>query len=177
VEFVAAGRDLKEAVLWSPALAEAATRATVLPAVPGAAAVSLLPSAGEPLAVAAPGPYLLDPSPAVTRAGLVAELGRAVGGWQVDPRIAFLSTAAAIESPFARVLKVERDLPWHEREVRAVLRELEIGALDIRRRGLAGDVADIHRRLRPRGPRRATLVMTRVLDRPWAFVCVHADEG
>ena len=30
-EFVAVGRDLKEALLWSPALATAATRATVLP--------------------------------------------------------------------------------------------------------------------------------------------------
>src|SRR5581483_6304791 len=30
-EFVAAGRDLKEAVLWSPALATARSRATVLP--------------------------------------------------------------------------------------------------------------------------------------------------
>ena len=43
-EFVAVGRDLKEALLWSPALATAATRATVLPsgdtlaAAPGAGA-------------------------------------------------------------------------------------------------------------------------------------------
>src|SRR5215467_4756982 len=34
LEFIAVGRDLKEAVAWSPALATAATRATVLPGWP-----------------------------------------------------------------------------------------------------------------------------------------------
>jgi hypothetical protein len=45
--------------------------------------------------------------------------------------------------------------------------------VDIRRRGLAGDVEDLHRQLKLRGTRRATLVMTRVDDRPWALICAH----
>ena len=65
-EFIATGRDLKEAVLWSPALAGAATRATVLP---GGEQLTPLPdgAAGAAGAVRPPGEYLLDPSPAVTR--------------------------------------------------------------------------------------------------------------
>ena len=73
-EFIAVGRELKEAALWSPALARSATRATILPG-----GHTLTPQAGPPVPVAPPGPFLLDPNPAVTRAGLVAELARATG--------------------------------------------------------------------------------------------------
>jgi hypothetical protein len=62
-------------------------------------------------------------------------------------------------------------MPWHEREVARKLRELGIGAADIRRRGLAGDVKQIHRRLALQGDRSATIVITRRNDRPWGLIC------
>lgn len=64
--------------------------------------------------------------------------------------------------------------PWKEKQLTARLRALDIGAVDIRRRGLAGDVVHLHRRLKLRGTRRATLVMTRMLDQPWSLICVDA---
>jgi hypothetical protein len=171
-EFVAVGTDLKEAVLWSPAAAEAATRATVL--VDGARH-TLLPAPGDEVLVGEPGEYLLDPNPAVTRAGLVAELARATGTWQIDERIAFLSASTAVTTPFARTLRVLDSGPWREKDLAGRLRALDVGAVDVRRRGLAGDVDVLRKRLARAlkgGTRRATLVMTRVRDRPWALVCV-----
>jgi hypothetical protein len=47
--------------------------------------------------------------------------------------------------------------------------------VDIRRRGLAGDVDDLRRRLRLDGEHRATVVLTRVLDQPWTLVCSDLD--
>jgi hypothetical protein len=169
VEFVALGTDLKEAVLWSPALAGARTRATVLPS-----GHTLLPN-GAHVGVGEPGEYLLDPNPAVTRAGLVAELAVAVGGRKIDERIAFLAADTPVRTPFARTLRVLDSRPWREKELPARLRELDIGAVDIRRRGLAGDVDLLRRRLRLDGSRRATLVMTRAKERPWALICVDLD--
>jgi hypothetical protein len=64
--------------------------------------------------------------------------------------------------------------PWKEKQLIARLRALDVGAVDIRRRGLAGDVVQLRRRLKLRGTRRATLVMTRMLDRPWSLICVDA---
>jgi hypothetical protein len=174
-EFVAVGTDLKEAVLWSPAAAEAATRATVLA---DGVRHTLLPAPGDDVAVGDPGEYLLDPNPAVTRAGLVAELARATGTWQIDERIAFLAATDPVTTPFARTLQVLDSGPWREKELAARLRALDIGALDVRRRGLAGDVDVLRRRLARAlsgGTRRATLVMTRARDRPWALVCVAPD--
>jgi SAM-dependent methyltransferase len=167
LEFISIGRDLKEAVAWSPALATAATRATVLPG-----GHTLTPGPGGPVPVRPPGGFLLDPNPAVTRAGLVEDLARSAGAWKIDDKIAFLSADAPVRTPFARTLRVIDSAPWDQRGLPARLRALDIGAADIRRRGLAGDVDSLRRRLRLSGSRRATVVMTRVSDRPWGLVCV-----
>jgi len=171
LEFIAVGRELKEAALWSPALATAARRATILPG-----GHTLVPEPGGPVPVREPGEFLFDPSPAVTRAGAVADLARLLGAWQIDEQIAFLSADTFATTPFARTLRVIDSAPWHQKRLPARLRELDIGAVDIRRRGLAGDVQRLHRSLRLSGSRRATLVMTRARDRPWALVCVDPAD-
>lgn len=173
LEFIAAGRELKEAAAWSPALATAARRATILPAGHTLVRTDL---AGT-VEVRPPGEFLFDPNPAVTRAGLVQELARMLGAWKIDERIAFLSAGAAARTPFARTLRVVDSAPWNQKRLPARLRALDIGAVDIRRRGLAGDVDRLHRKLRLSGSRRATLVMTRVSDRPWALVCLDVECG
>jgi THUMP domain-like/RNA cap guanine-N2 methyltransferase len=170
-EFVAVGRDLKEALLWSPALATTGRRATILPA---GDTLTETPGGGVP--VAAPGAFLLDPSPAVTRAGLVEELARELGAWKIDRQIAFLSDDREHRTPFARTLRVLESAPWHERRFARRLADLGIGAADIRRRGLAGDVPQIHRRLGLRGPGRATVVLTRASGRPWGLICADLPE-
>jgi hypothetical protein len=171
IEFVATGRNLKEALLWSPALATSPRRATILPA-----GQTITAEPGETVQVAAPGAYLLDPNPAVTRAGLVEELARLVGAWKIDPMIAFLTADVAISTPFARTLRVLESMPWNERQVGRRLRELGIGTADIRRRGLAGDVQQIHRRLGLQGDASATIVMTRRSGKPWSLICVPVDS-
>jgi hypothetical protein len=196
-EFIAEGRDLKEAVLWSPALSSPSggsrgprspdprspgshspgpdspareaglRRATVLPEGHTLTAVP-----GDPVPVAEPGEYLLDPSPAVTRAGLVEDLARTLGAWKIDERIAFLCLGEEKTTPFARTLRVLHSAPWNEKRFAVRLRELGIGAADIRRRGLAGDVDQIRRRLKLAGPRQGLIVLTRVHDRPWGLICI-----
>jgi SAM-dependent methyltransferase len=172
MEFVAVGRDLKEAMLWSPALATTRRRATVLPD-----GVGLVAEPGAAVPVAAPGAYLFDPSPAVTRAGLVEELARQLGVWKIDPMIAFLSGDRDLRTPLARTLRIIESAPWNERAFARRLNALDVGAADIRRRGLAGDVAQIHRRLNLRGQGRATVVITRMNGRPWGIICADADAA
>ena len=190
-EFIADGRDLKEAVLWSPALATAPVagsggprRALVLS---GSVAHALVACPGDPVPVTEPREYLLDPNPAVTRSGLVEDLARALAVGRapdgspagdgagdvakIDPQIAFLTLNRPVQTPFARTLHVLDSAPWNEKRFAKRLRELGVGAADIRRRGLAGDVDQIHRRLKLAGPNRATIVITRVNDKPWGLIC------
>ncbi len=166
MELIADRRELKEAVLWSPALATTPRRATVLPG-----GHSLVRRPGAAVPCAPPGAFLLDPNPAVTRAGLVEELARALDAWKIDRRIGFLSADQRLETPFGRALVVEESMPWNLKRLRAALRARGTGAVQIRKRGSAVDVGDLRRRLDLHGDHQATVVLTRVLDRPWALVC------
>jgi THUMP domain-like len=193
VELIADRRELKEAMLWSPALATVPRRATVLPG-----GHSLVPETREPrsglasgtrapwsgvasgtrearsgveVPCAPPAAFVLDPNPAVTRAGLVEELARGLDAWKIDRRIAFLSADHPLETPFGRLLVVEESMPWSLKRLRAALRARGAGAVQIRKRGSAVDVEDLRRRLDLRGDRQVTVILTRVRDRPWALIC------
>jgi hypothetical protein len=95
--------------------------------------------------------------------------------------IAFLAADQPVATPFARTLRVLESMPWNEKQVARRVRELGITAADIRRRGLAGDVDLIHRRLGLRantaaapGQPSAVIVMTRQDDKPWGLIAVPA---
>ena len=168
-EFISSGRQLGGAMLWSPAFFTVPRRATLLP--PG---LTLVAVPGPAVPVAVPGRYVIDPDPAVTRAGLVEDLARSLSPvevWKIDSRIGFLSCDREVRTPFGRTLLVEDSLPWSLKRVRSALRAAGGGSVDIRKRGSAVDVDELHRRLDLSGERRLTLVLTRAGDRPWALVC------
>lgn len=175
-ETIALGTDLKEAMLWSPGLAQHRASATVID---GPERHRLVPREGDLVGVRVPaeGETLLDPNPAVTRAGLVEDLARTLGAGtsKIDERIGFLVTSAPVATPFARPLRIVASLPWNERRLRSRLQALDAGPVDIRRRGLAGDVDAIAARLRGKGDVPFLIAMTRVIDQPWALVCTAAS--
>lgn len=171
LEFVAIGKELKEAMVWSPALANTTRRATILPE-----GHTLTFAPGPEVPVRSPGAFLCDPNPSVTRAGLVQELARSLGAWKIDRQIAFLSADEPLRTPFGRSLRIIDSGPWNQKRLPARLRELDIGAVDIRRRGLAGDVDQLRRQLKLSGGLRATVMMTRHEDRPWGLVCVDDEQ-
>ena len=167
LEFVSERRELKASVLWSPDIATHRRRATLL----GDAVHTLVEEDAGAIAVKPPGAFLLDPDPAVTRAGLVETLGARVDAWKIDEQVAFLSADHSMETPFGRSMKVEASIPWSLNRLKESLRSLDVGTVDIRKRGSAVDVDAIQRRLKLSGTRQATVVLTRVADQPWAMVC------
>lgn len=167
IEFVSERRELKECVLWSPSLSRSARRATILPE-----RHMLTEIVGVSLDVRPPGRFLIDPDGAVTRAGLVKELGASLGDcWQIDEQVAFLSSDRMLDTPFGRTLAIAASEPWSLGRLKAMLRALDVASVDIRKRGSAVDVEDIQRRLKLSGTRAATVVLTRVRNEPWMFVC------
>src|SRR5450756_1058332 len=132
---------------------------------PGGDTLTAVP--GDQVPLAEPGEYLLDPNPAVTRAGLVEDLARTLGAGagaaaKIDPRIAFLTLDSEARTPFARTLRILYSAPWNEKQFAQRLRDVGVGGGDIRPRGAAGDVNEIRRRPTAVGFRRATIVITRV---------------
>jgi hypothetical protein len=126
--------------------------------------------------VAPPGRYLLEPDPAVYRAGLLAELAAQLGAWQIDPTIAYLSTDTAPNTPFARAWRVEETLPFSVKGVRRRLRELGVGTVTVKKRGSPLDPRQFTRMLRLEGTAHRTVVLTRVMGRPTAIIAVELGK-
>jgi SAM-dependent methyltransferase len=167
-EWVSVDGTVVEATLWHGPLAAAPRRATVI--TPGG--THELTGTGTAAApVAAPRRYLYDPDGAVVRSHLVAEFASTVDGVLADPRIAYVFADTPAPTPFATLLEVLMELPYGHKALRAALRASDIGALEIRKRGVAVDPDRLRRDLRLRGSTSATLVLTRFATRPTAYLC------
>lgn len=106
------------------------------------------------------GSWLHEPDGAVIRAGAVATLAGRHAAVGVADQIAYLSSDAPMRGPFATDFEVRDVLPWKEKTLRQWVREHQIGSLEIKKRGIDIDPAALRRRLKPKGPNAATLVLT-----------------
>jgi SAM-dependent methyltransferase len=156
IEFVSLDGELKEATLWFGDLRRGVRRATVLP--DGAT----LEGSEEP--DLSPGPlesYLLEPDPAVLRAGLVKTLGALLGAHPIADDIAFLSLDEPRQSPFVRTFRVRESSPFRLKSLQAWLDREGVGRLTIKRRGSAVEPDEIARKLRLEGDQEALVILTR----------------
>jgi hypothetical protein len=169
-QWVSVGGDVVECALWCGSLARAGVRRSAL-LLDGAGGVHELAS-GEPSAaeVGPVGGWLHEPDGAVIRAGLVAEVARAIDGRLLDPTIAYLTTQHPATTPFARSYVVEDVLAFHVKALRAYLRDRRVGSLTIKKRGSAVDPDQLRRQLRLSGSESATIALTRVDGRPHVLV-------
>ena len=162
-EWVSERGEVKEAALWSPALATTARRATVI-GVGGLASMTSEddPYADRPRPVRGVGGFLYEPDGAVIRAGLVTAVAAGVDGGLLDERIAYVTSDASYRTPFATSYQVLEELPYREKPLRAALRARGIGSLTIKKRGVDVVPDQLRKRLALRGEETATLVLTRV---------------
>lgn len=165
-EFVSVEGELKECVLWFGSLKTASRRATILPL--GASLSADRPAdpeePGEALA------YLYDPDPAMVRSGLVADLGRQLAARPVDAEIAYLTSDCHTRTPFAKCYQIEKAMPFNARQLGERLRSMKVGPVTITKRGSAVDVDELRRGWKLTGPESRTVVLTRVLGRPFALI-------
>lgn len=166
-EFVAEGQDLKECLLWFGPLATTARRATLLPG----GATLIQGSTPPPDRAEEPSIWLYDPSPAVTRAGLVWELAALIGARQLDPELAYLTGSEYVATPFARAYRVDEWMPFNLKRLRARLRALGVGRVIVRRRGSPVDPEILEHRLRRDGPEGRSLFLTRLNGRSIVVIC------
>ena len=170
-EWVSVDGDVVEVALWFGPLAAVSRRASVLRH--GDAHV-LTGTGREQAPVGAPRRFLCDPDGAVVRAHLIAELASSVDGTLADPRIAYLFTDMAARTPFGRCFEVVAEVPFPLKRLRAEVRARGVGQLEIRKRGVAVDPDRLRHDLKLNGTGSATLVLTRVADKPAAFLCQPA---
>ncbi|GEO97268.1 class I SAM-dependent methyltransferase [Kocuria turfanensis] len=157
--------DVVEAVLWFNAVARPGVRRAALVLSEHGSTELTSPEDLDPAhadAVVGPvGSYLYEPDGAVIRAGLVTDLARRLGARLIHPRIAYLSSDELVRTPLARAYRVREVLPHTVKVLKRWVREHEVGTLEIKKRGTDVTPEQLRRQLAPKGPGRATLVLTR----------------
>lgn len=157
IEFVSFAGELKECVLWFGELRSALRRATVLPA-----GTTLFANEMTPLPpVGKPGKYLLDPDPAVVRAGLAGQLATDLRLQPIDHTVMLLTTDEPIESPLATVYRVEHFARFNVKTLREHLRKREVGRVTMIKRGSSIDSGELTAKLKLAGRDHRDIILTR----------------
>jgi hypothetical protein len=172
-QWVSADGSTLELVLWSGPLARDGIRRAAL-VIRGDEAHELTAPADTPDAPARDlGAYLHEPDGAVIRARLIGDVARSLEAGMVDEHIAYLTSDAALTSPFVSTFRVREEMPAKVPAINAALRSRGIGRLEIKKRGVDVDPAQFRRKLQLRGDDEATLFLTRVGTRR---IAVLADR-
>jgi hypothetical protein len=164
-EWITHRGETVEVGLWAGAGSSTARRSALI--MPDA---RLTVTGAAPLPVRDLARYIYEPAGAVIRAGAIAELGDQLGAGLLHPQVAYLTSDQLCDTPFATAFEVRERLPFHLKALRAWIREAQIGVLEIKKRGVDVDPADLRRRLRLTGPNAASLLISPTLKGAMAVV-------
>lgn len=168
VEFISVNGDLKEAVLWQGE-AYGGRRATLLT---GDGVHHWDDGdAGNGERISAPKNWLVEPDPALLRAGVVQAVAQAFEGWQLDPTIAYFTTDIEPKSPWLRAWQILDWMPFNVKKLRAYLREQHVGTVTVKKRGSAVTPEALIPQLKLKGDESRTVVLTLYQGQPIMLVC------
>ena len=169
-QWISADGSTIELVLWAGSLAREGVRRAAL-VVRGDEAWELTAPADAPDADPRElGAFVHEPDGAVIRARLIGEVARSLDAGMLAPGIAYLTSDAALTSPFVSSFRVREVLPTDTKKLARALRERNIGTLEIKKRGVDVDPAVLRTRLSLRGDESSTLLITRVDGRRVALL-------
>lgn len=126
----------------------------------------------EPIPTREPGAWLLEPDPALLRAGFVQHLAARIGAAQIDATIAYLTMNDPPDTPWARAWPVLDWMPFSLKRLKAYLREHKVGRITVKKRGHAMTPEQLQAALKldGRGEERI-VVLTRVKGEPAVIIC------
>jgi SAM-dependent methyltransferase len=175
-EWVSIAGALKEAVLWAGGLTADTVRrrATVLPS---GATMSSTNATDEPPATGPMRRYLYEPDDAVVRAHLIGDLARSLDGVLLDPTTAYITSDRLVVSQFVQAFEVHGVMPFSLKRLRTALRDRQVGAVTIMKRGSALDVEQLRRDLRLSGSEQAVVVLALIGGRHHAVIAQPAPHS
>ncbi|MCU1556477.1 MAG: SAM-dependent methyltransferase [Microbacteriaceae bacterium] len=173
-QWISVDREVVELGLWFGALARPGIRRSAL--VIGDHGTAELSSDADSADVETGrlGEYLYEPDGAVIRARLIGDLARRIGATMLSDGIAYLTSDGAVDTPFATRFRIIETLPFDERSLKKALAARGIGSLEIKKRGVDVDPAQLRKKLALKGSESATLFVTRVGGKHTALLAERA---
>lgn len=169
-QWVSVGREVVEVGLWFGALARPGISRSALIVSDEGTSELTAEADSEDAEVGALGEYVYEPDGAVIRARLIGNLVRSVEGRMLDRSIAYFTADVAFPTPFATGFRVVETFPFDEKVLKRELAARKIGTLEIKKRGMDVDPAQLRARLSMKGSRSATLILTRVAGKRVALL-------
>ncbi len=161
-QWVSADGSTVELVLWSGALARDGVRRAALVMRGDDAHELTAPADALDEPVRELGAFVHEPDGAVIRARLIGDVARSLQAGMLDEHVAYLTSDAALTSPFVTSFRVQEALPLKVPTINAALRARGIGRIEIKKRGVDVDPAQFRRKLVLRGDEEATLILARI---------------
>jgi hypothetical protein len=118
----------------------------------------------EPAPTGELGQYIHEPDNAVIRSHLINLLADQTNTHTIDPQIAYLTGNDNITSPWLKSYKIEQVLPFDRKQLKAYIKQNDIGTLEIKKRGADITPEELRKELAPKGKNKATLIVTRIGD-------------
>ena len=170
-QWVSVNGDLVELGLWfGPLARQGVARSALLIKDGEAVEIKSGKFEGSQAPVRALGKYLYEPDNAVVRSHLIAELAEELGLGLIAPEIAYLTSDEVVSSPWLRGFEILEEHSFDRKKLKARLRELGIGILEIKKRGSDVVPEVLRKELQLKGERAATLIVTRVGDSHRALI-------
>ncbi|HEX3727971.1 MAG TPA: hypothetical protein VHV08_17085, partial [Pirellulales bacterium] len=171
LEWISRGRECRQLVAWFGDLAGRA----------GECQATVLGSGKPPRTVRGPrlpdppiaeqvGRYICEPDAAVLAAKLAGTLAREHGLLRIAPRVAYLTSDRPTDDPALACFEIRELLPARAKKLKALLRERNVGRLEIKKRGIEVDPAALIKQLDLRGEQEATLILTRIAGQGTAIL-------
>jgi hypothetical protein len=184
-EWISRGRQCRQLVAWFGELAThpGQHRATILSGTPGQGsgsgkAHSFVGAPGDEVPIAASiGRYLYEPDAAVLAAKLSSALAASHQLHTVAAGVAYWTGDAPIDDPLLAAFEVDSILPFDLKKLKAHVRALSAGPLEIKVRGLDQNPAELRKRLDPQGTQPYTILLTRIDRRATAIVAKRRPLG
>jgi len=164
---------LVELVVWSGSLTreDVGTSALVINSRGSAEMTASADSADQPVGEIQR--YLYEPDGAVIRARLIGDLARAFTATMIDPTIAYFSSPDRHESPLAQGFEVQEVVPYSLSRVQKLIKGAHLGEVEIKKRGIDIDPAELRKTLTLDGTGKATLILTRAGGKKVAIVATR----
>jgi hypothetical protein len=176
LEWISRDRECKQLVAWhgNLALTLGQRRATIINSTPAARGLAPRTITGHPsqsITIASqPDRFIFDVDHAVTASRLTGVLAAEHDLHALAAGPTYLTGPCAIADDALACFEVEEVLPFRVRTLAALLRERNVGQLEIKKRGVDLEPEKLRRDLKLRGTGASTLLITQIAGRPTAIL-------
>lgn len=123
------------------------------------------------------GEFVYEPHAAVLAAGLGNALARSLDLHPLIPKGGYLTGDILVDAPFVSSFRVVHAAPFHEKKIRKVLRQHEVGIVEVKKRGVDVDPAKLQKLWRGNGDRALTVIITRRAKIVTAVIAERMNSG